>query len=165
MLLTPKQVIWWPIFDRLDQFLPWWVSRWLVASHNYCLEFWMSRKCTEFSCRVSSDLDELVVWPMSPGVVGWPSASLHYRLRSIRGGQFRLVNFASHFIRVQIFQIDFLLILSASKYFRYISLSFYICRRQNEHSINSVKKIGRVELCQIFHPSNCFFLSPISPWR
>ena len=79
----------------------------------------------------------------------------HYWLRSIKGGQFRLVNFASHFIRVQIFQIDFPLILSASKYFRYISLSFYICRGQNEHfSINSVRKTGRVELCQIFHPSN-----------
>ena len=37
--------------------------------------------------------------------------SMHYRLRSIEGGQFRLVNFASHFIRVQIFQIDFPLIL------------------------------------------------------
>ena len=80
---------------------------------------------------------------------------LHYWLRSIKGGQFRLVNFAPHFIRVQIFQIDFPLILSASKYFRYISLSFYICRGQNEHfSINSVRKTGRVELCQIFHPSN-----------
>ena len=49
-----------------------------------------------------------------------------------KGGQFRLVNFASHFIRVQIFQIDFPLIISASKYFRQISLSFYICRGQNE---------------------------------
>ena len=39
------------------------------------------------------------------------SATLHYRLRSVEGGQFRLVNFASHFIRVQIFQIDFPLIL------------------------------------------------------
>ena len=37
--------------------------------------------------------------------------ALHYWLRSIKGGQFRLVNFASHFIRVQIFQIDFPLIL------------------------------------------------------
>ena len=36
---------------------------------------------------------------------------LHYWLRSIKGGQFRLVNFASHFIRVQIFQIYFPLIL------------------------------------------------------
>ena len=36
---------------------------------------------------------------------------MHYRLRSIEGGQFRLANFASHFIRVQIFQIDFPLIL------------------------------------------------------
>ena len=36
---------------------------------------------------------------------------LHDWLRSIKGGQFRLVNFASHFIRVQIFQIDFPLIL------------------------------------------------------
>ena len=42
---------------------------------------------------------------------------MHNWLRSIKGGQFRLVNFASRFICVQIFQIDFLLILSASKYF------------------------------------------------
>ena len=46
------------------------------------------------------------------------------------------------------------LILSASKYFRQISPSFYICRGQNEHfSTNSVRKKGRVELFQIFHPS------------
>ena len=37
--------------------------------------------------------------------------TLHCWLRSIKGGQFRLVNFASHFIRVQIFQIYFSLIL------------------------------------------------------
>ena len=72
---------------------------------------------------------------------------VHYRLRSIEGGQFRLVNFASHFIRVQIFQIDFPLILSVSKYFRWISLSFSICRGQNKHfSMNYVRKKGRVEL-------------------
>ena len=41
------------------------------------------------------------------------------------------------------------LILSAS------SPSFDICRGQNEHfSINSERKKGRVELFQIFHPSN-----------
>ena len=37
--------------------------------------------------------------------------TLHYWLRPIKGGQFRLGNFASHFICVQIFQIDFPLIL------------------------------------------------------
>ena len=54
----------------------------------------------------------------SPGLLKGPFIArlslqlpLHYRLRSIEGGQFRLVNFASHFIRVQIFQIDFPLIL------------------------------------------------------
>ena len=35
----------------------------------------------------------------------------HYRLSSIKGVRFRFANFASHFIRVQIFQIDFPLIL------------------------------------------------------
>ena len=80
---------------------------------------------------------------------------LHYGWRSIEGGQFRLVNFATHFIRVQIFQIDFPPILSAFNYFKYNSLSFYNCRGQNEHfSINSVRNKGRVELCQIFHSSN-----------
>ena len=53
---------------------------------------------------------------------------VHYWLRSIQGGQFRLINFVSHFIRVQIFLIDF---------------SFYISDRKTE----------RGELCQIFHPS------------
>ena len=61
--------------------------------------------------------------------------------RPIKGGQFRLVNFASQFICVQIFQIDFPLILSVSKYFRWISLSFSICRGQNKHfSMNYVRK-------------------------
>jgi len=44
--------------------------------------------------------------------------SLHYWLRPIERGKLVLWNFTSHFIRVQIFQIDFALILSASKYFR-----------------------------------------------
>ena len=55
--------------------------------------------------------------------------SLHYWLRPIESVQFRFDILGSHFIRVQIFQIDFLLtpsILSASKYFR------YSCRWQNE---------------------------------
>ena len=43
---------------------------------------------------------------------------LHYRLSSIKGVPFRFANFASHFICVQIFQIYFPPILSASKYFR-----------------------------------------------
>ena len=41
---------------------------------------------------------------------------VHYRLSSIKGVRFRFANFASHFIRVQIFQIDFSLILSTSKF-------------------------------------------------
>ena len=57
---------------------------------------------------------------------------MHYGKVSMGGVTFRILNFASHFIRVQIFQIDFPLIISASKYFRQISLSFYICRGQNE---------------------------------
>ena len=44
--------------------------------------------------------------------------TLHYRFSSIKCVQFRFANFASHFIRIQIFQIDFSLILSTSKYFR-----------------------------------------------
>ena len=78
--------------------------------------------------------------------LGGLHSAMHYRLRPIKECQFRFANFTSHFIRVQIFQIDFPLILSASNYFRQISLSFYICRGQNEHfSINSVRKKGRVE--------------------
>ena len=44
--------------------------------------------------------------------------TLHYRLKPIKEAQFGFAHFVSHFIRVQIFQIDFPLILSASKYFR-----------------------------------------------
>ena len=94
--------------------------------------------------------------------------SLHYWLRPIESVQFRFANLGSHFIRVQIFQIDFLLtpfILSASKYFR------YSCRGQNEllmtiliyHSLlqyynkfSTTEKRGRVELCLMllkFDPS------------
>ena len=58
--------------------------------------------------------------------------AVHYGKVSMGSAKFRILNFASHFIRVQIFQIDFPLIISASKYFRQISLSFYICRGQNE---------------------------------
>ena len=43
--------------------------------------------------------------------------SMHYRLRPIKEVQFGFAHFVSHFIRVQIFQIYFPLILSASKYF------------------------------------------------
>ena len=63
-------------------------------------------------------------------VVDQRSYALHYWLRPIEGVQFRFDNFGSHFIRVQIFQIDFstlLLILSAYKYFR------LILKRPNEH--------------------------------
>ena len=58
------------------------------------------------------------------------SQPMHYRLSSIKGVPFRFTNFASHFISVQIFQMDFStlsLFLSASNYFR------YIYRRRNEH--------------------------------
>ena len=51
---------------------------------------------------------------------------VHYRLRPIKEVQFGFAHFMSHFIRVQIFQIDFPLILSASKFFRYFPLSFHI---------------------------------------
>ena len=93
--------------------------------------------------------------------------------------QFGFAHFMSHFIRVQIFQIDFPPILSAFKYFRYNYLAFYICRGQNEHfSINLVRKKWRVEpflnetnfwckeLVHRYLENNiCNFKSPISPWR
>ena len=44
---------------------------------------------------------------------------MHYRLSSIKGVRFRFANFASHFIRIEIFQIDFTLILSKLKYFNF----------------------------------------------
>ena len=47
-------------------------------------------------------------------ISGSQTIPLHYRLSSIKGVRFRFANFASHFIRVQIFQIYFPLILSES---------------------------------------------------
>ena len=71
------------------------------------------------------------------------SQSMHYGKVSMGGATFRILNFASHFICVQIFQIDFPLIISASKYFRQISLSFYICRGQNEQpAISQIYLLG-----------------------
>ena len=79
---------------------------------------------------------------------------MHSSLKPIKSSQLGFQNNASHFFFIQIFQIDFStlpLILSASNYFRYIFLSFYICRGQNEHfSINSMRKKGRVEGVKYF---------------
>ena len=77
---------------------------------------------------------------------------MHYGKVSMGGVTFRILNFASHFIRVQIFQIDFPLIISASKYFRQISLSFYICRGQNEQpAIPQIYLLGdEMNSCQTF---------------
>ena len=61
--------------------------------------------------------DEVMVM-VSDGGDGDGDGAMHYRLSSIKGVPFRFANFASHFISVQIFQIDFPLILSAYKYFR-----------------------------------------------
>ena len=47
-----------------------------------------------------------------------PWEAMHYRARAIKEGPFRFATLASHFIRIQIFQIDLPPILSASKYFR-----------------------------------------------
>ena len=65
-----------------------------------------------------------------------------YWLRPIEGVQFGFDNFDSHFIRVQIFQIDFstlLLILSASKYFR------LILKGPNEHFSSSFSHYHAIE--------------------
>ena len=61
---------------------------------------WASPKC-----KVTS----LVLTKLLPPLNCTPP--LHYGLRPIKGVHFRFANFASHFIRVQIFQIDFPLIL------------------------------------------------------
>ena len=47
-----------------------------------------------------------------------PDNTMHYRARAIKEGRFRFANLASHFICIQIFQIDLPPILSTSKYFR-----------------------------------------------
>ena len=56
------------------------------------------------------------LWGSSWGAVG--KTPMHYRLRPIKEVQFGFAHFMSHFIRVQIFQIDFPLILYTFKYFR-----------------------------------------------
>jgi len=113
---------------------------------------------------------------------------MHYWLRPIEGVQFRFDNFGSHFIRVQIFQIDFstlLLILSASKYFRlilegpneHVSISF-----SHYHAIETVvhqlrkdrgtswtllndPNIWGKQVAQRYLQNNLRYLwSPILPW-
>ena len=114
-----------------------------------------------------------------------PLYPLHYWLRPIEGVQFRFDNFGSHFIRVQIFQIDFstlLLILSASKYFRLIlkrpnehfSISLFnlqcICQTTQEGkgtswSFLNDPNIWLRHLVQGYLENNiCYFRSPISLW-
>ena len=56
---------------------------------------------------------------------------MHYRLRPIKRGQFRFANFASHFISVQIFQIDF---SALSLIFFCIQIFQIDFRGRNEHS-------------------------------
>ena len=55
--------------------------------------------------------------------INWTFETVHYRLRFIESGHYRFLDFASHFICLQIFQIGFSterLTLSASKHSRYI---------------------------------------------
>ena len=54
------------------------------------------------------------------------SFTMNYRLGPIKEVQFRFANLASHFMHIQIFQIDFPLILSASKDVRYIAMSLLL---------------------------------------
>ena len=110
---------------------------------------------------------------------------MHYWLRPIEGVQFRFDNFGSHFIRVQIFQIDFStlpLILSAFKYFRMIlkrpnehfSISLFnlqcICQTTQEGkgtswSFLNYPNIWLRYLVQGYLENNiCYFRSPISLW-
>ena len=131
----------------------------------------------------NDDVDETVIKQSSSCY-----KTLHYWLRPIEGVQFRFDNFGSHFIRVQIFQIDFstlLLILSAFKYFR------LILKRPNEHFSISFSHYHAIEtfvqqlrkekgtswtllndpniwskqVAQRFLQNNiCYFRSLISPW-
>ena len=81
-----------------------------------------------------------ILTPFSPKM---DSESMHYRLRLIESVHQRFLNFASHFICLQIFQIGFSterLILSASKYSRYIFRG-----RNAQFSIGTRQKKGRVE--------------------
>ena len=88
------------------------------------------------------------------------SAPLHYRFWAIRGGPFGVVNFASHFFCIQIFQMEtsaLPLILSASKYSRrpkmndppFASFSCIIIvktSRQRITKITAGREMGLVEL-------------------
>ena len=68
--------------------------------------------------------------PASPHRHQFSRLSTHYRLTPIKEVQFGFAHFVSHFIPVQIFQIEFPFILSAFKYFRQNSLAFNFCRGQ-----------------------------------
>ena len=75
-------------------------------------------------------------------------STLHYRLRLIESGNQRFLNFASHFICLQIFQIDFSakrLILSASKYSRYI-----LGDEMHNYSLELSRKRVELNVCESF---------------
>ena len=104
---------------------------------------------------------------------GLHSNSLHYRLRLIESGHQRILNFASHFICLQIFQIGF-----------QPSASFYQCpnipdtflgvemhssplelgRKRVELNVRESFKYFTQELLRKYLKKNiCNFKSPISP--
>ena len=100
----------------------------------------------------------------------------HYRLRLIESVHQRFLEFASHFICLQIFQIDFsaeYLILSASKYSRYNfwgrNAQFFIGTRQEKGQVECLWEFQIFSpeiIAQIFEEKIfVFFKSPISPWR
>ena len=121
----------WELMENLEQ---------TISSHSRFWRFWSQ---SSVLMEPSSEREEAVcgrgAWQgaclphsrLCPqvGDLTWFSGLLlypavHYRLRAIRGGPFGVVNFASHTISVQIFQMEISAlphILSVSKYSRYIS--------------------------------------------
>ena len=83
-------------------------QRWMLS--HWLRVWWLDKRNGYWCQKETLDLETKEVIPAK-----WP---MHYRLRPIKEVQFGFAHFVSHFICIQIFQIDFPLILSASKYFR-----------------------------------------------
>ena len=125
----------WTLCNTILQTCLWWLN--LFDDHIspkydryllFSLIMWLSFSCKCLALNhdhYHDDLYEAKAWLTEQPVWGRSRSAgppvptpMHYRARAIKEGPFRFATLASHFIRIQIFQIDLPPILSASKYFR-----------------------------------------------
>ena len=92
------------------------VQKWGVKSveHIYCLTWILA---STYTFKILKRPKMYIIFEFQGYQLWYLQWPLHYGKVSMGDVTFKILNFASHFIRVQIFQIYFPLILSASKYF------------------------------------------------